>query len=102
MFHHLIIGVYEHLTGRPYYTGRQASVDFGPPPAAVHAHKLAQLDGDALDRRWLELKAQHARARHSGQVNPTAPGWTSHHPTHPTVTTRTPAYSQTAPQTASR
>lgn len=63
MVQHLLASVYERMTGRPYYTTRCASAEFGPPAAAVYADELACLSGDALDRRWAELKAIHARRR---------------------------------------
>jgi|1186.fasta_scaffold345323_2 hypothetical protein len=37
----IIPALYERLTGKPWTTGRSASVDYGPPPGAVYAEQLA-------------------------------------------------------------
>jgi hypothetical protein len=43
--------LYERVTGRPWTTGRTASIDFGPPPGAVHAEELAAYsDAELLSR----------------------------------------------------
>lgn len=50
--------LFEAVTGRPYLTGRTASVEFGPPPGALYAEALrhytdAELiaEGDVILRR---------------------------------------------------
>lgn len=35
--------LYERLTGSPYRAVRSAAVEFGPPPAVVHADRLSTL-----------------------------------------------------------
>lgn len=67
MFERLLVAVWERVTGRPYYTVRRASVEFGLPPAARHADELAGLSGEELDRRWRELKARRNVAAGSGR-----------------------------------
>lgn len=52
MLHLLLQQVYERLTGTPYDTVRTASVEFGPPPAAVHVEYLATFTDAELMALW--------------------------------------------------
>jgi hypothetical protein len=36
-----VVWLWERLTGRPYWTGRSAAAEFGPPPAVQFASSLA-------------------------------------------------------------
>jgi hypothetical protein len=63
MLQHLIVRLYEAVTRRPYYTVRRASVEFGPPPAAVHAAQLAKYSDAELYARGPEILAQLRRDR---------------------------------------
>jgi hypothetical protein len=35
-----VVWLWERLTGRPYWTGRSAAAEFGPPPASEFADEL--------------------------------------------------------------
>lgn len=52
MVHLLVQAVYRKVVGQPYYTVRRASVEFGPPPAAVHAAELARYTDAQLMQVW--------------------------------------------------
>jgi hypothetical protein len=52
MLHPLLQAAYRTVTGQPYYTTRQASREFGPPPAAVHVEVLATYTDAELMRVW--------------------------------------------------
>jgi hypothetical protein len=42
--------LWEMVTGRPYRTVRSMAQEFGPPPAVVHAERLAQFTDAELMR----------------------------------------------------
>jgi hypothetical protein len=52
MLHPLLQAAYRKVTGTPYYTTRQASIEFGPPPAAVHVEVLKTYTDAELMRAW--------------------------------------------------
>ncbi|WP_426510634.1 hypothetical protein ACPPVO_08230 [Dactylosporangium sp. McL0621] len=54
----MIAALYELLTGRPYFTGRSAAADFGPPPGARYARELAAYSDLELIRRGHEIVAE--------------------------------------------
>jgi hypothetical protein len=56
-----IAALYERVTGQPYWTGRDAGGEFGPPPGAVYQRELAEL-GDSLDELVRELTPAQLRA----------------------------------------
>lgn len=61
--------VYERLTGRPWYTGRSAAAEFGPPPGARYARELAAYSDAELIAQGPQIIAELAarRARHARQ-----------------------------------
>lgn len=59
----LFVWLYETMTRRPYYSGRQASVDFGPTPGAEFRDALARYSDAELCERGPEIIAGLRRER---------------------------------------
>jgi hypothetical protein len=59
----LLVAVWERLTGRPYYTGQQASTELGLPPSVTSGVAYADLPEELRHRLWLRAKATDAADR---------------------------------------
>jgi hypothetical protein len=57
----MIAALYEFFTGRPWITVRSAAVEFGPPPGAVHAERLARFTDAELLAHHDTIRADLAR-----------------------------------------
>ncbi|MBB5872003.1 hypothetical protein F4553_005382 [Allocatelliglobosispora scoriae] len=60
--HTILAALYERATGRPYWTTRHATAEYGPPPGAVHHRELAELGDHQLDALVRDLDPDQLRA----------------------------------------
>jgi hypothetical protein len=60
---HLLAALFEALTGKAYYTGQQASVERGRPPAVTSGVAYADLPEQLRHEIWLRAKATDRAGR---------------------------------------
>lgn len=71
----MIKAFYEMVTGTPWTSGRSATADYGPPPAARYAAELGALADEELLRLTPERAVAYAlEVRELACAAPPAPG----------------------------
>jgi hypothetical protein len=60
---HLLAAIWEAVTGKPYYTGQEASLERGLPPSVTSDVAYADLPEQLRHELWLRAKATDAAGR---------------------------------------